>query len=52
MEIEEFKEESKKYVLSNRKKYIDWINNVFYKIVLDDKGDDYRLKIYQRFVKN
>ena len=56
-EIEEIQEsledkpEVKKYILSQRKAYVKWINEVFYPEIIDEKKQDELLKIYQRFVK-
>jgi hypothetical protein len=44
-----------KSIIPQRKAFIDWVNNVFYKEVLesykDRTGDEEEIKIYQYFVK-
>ena len=51
----EIKSEPYKSVIPQRKAFIDWVNNVFYKEVLDSykdrQGDEEEIKIYQYFVK-
>lgn len=54
---EEVKDISEPYesIIPQRKAFIDWVNDVFYKEVLesykDRNGDDEEIKIYQYFVK-
>ena len=46
------KDKQTKYILSQRKAFVNWINDEFYPQLIKSKRDDEVLKIYQRFVKN
>ena len=52
---EEVKGDPYKSIIHQRKAFVDWVNDVFYKEVLDSykgrSGDEEEIKIYQYFVK-
>ena len=54
-ESEEVKKDPYKSIIPQRKAFIEWVNDVFYKEVLDSykdrEGEQEEIKIYQYFVK-